>query len=149
MIQSYGLNWKFEDGMTGTREPGVQIDFSRQLGVYLLYFRQKIAYVGRSSFISEDEAKGKTSGIYGRLINHKIEKRWEFDSYSWFGLLRHDKAGNLIRDPQLIPQISVSITDLEALLIFVLNKPEWNSTWGDYKRLEKNHLFKQVVGIRK
>jgi hypothetical protein len=96
------------------------VDFSKQIGLYLLYDGREIIYVGRST----DRPLGR------RLYEHTLDRlssRW--DRFSWFGVLPISEAGELgaIQDSfssaNLLPA-------LEAVLIEAL-EPRQNRKRGD------------------
>jgi len=136
-IRNYGLKWKFDAGMTG-EAGGDPIDLSAQLGIYLIHRGEKIVYVGKS-------AKGKTAGIYGRLIGHKHEGM-RFSTYSWFGVLPVNNAMSIdfLAAPLTTAEL---ITNLEALLIYLLN-PTSNGNFGEFKKMTRYEQCARVKASR-
>ncbi len=126
-IQSYGLKWRYDLGMTGFQAGADPVDFSGQIGVYILYRDDDIVYVGESS-------KGKKKGIYGKLIGHK-DDGWAFSTYSWFGVLPLD-AQNHIDLTAANLSAERLVKNLEAMLIYLL-EPSWNTKPGEYKHIPR------------
>jgi hypothetical protein len=103
------------------------------LGVYVLYDRRgQLVYIGRSG-------RGEKAGIFGRIICHHDEQRWEFDTYSWFGVLPVSDGGMIRPEDELI-SVDQIVNNLEALLIHLI-EPSWNGNGGSYKHIPK---FSQV-----
>ncbi len=128
VISSFGMFWKRE-AIEWVRSPkilGVQqlgassVDFSSQLGIYLLYDGREIVYVGRST----DRPLGT------RLYEHtkdRLAVRW--DRFSWFGLRPVDSKGVLGQLPEQFAA-ELIIPALEAVLIEAL-EPRQNRKRGD------------------
>lgn len=132
-IRNYGLKWSFLDGMTGRQFRGPQVKLNEMHGIYALYDRNdRLAYIGRSG-------EGKGPGIYGRVYAHRIEQKWDFDVYSWFGVLPVSDEGLIMRDADKLTTEELT-KNLEALLIYLL-EPEWNGNGGTYKRIPR---YRQV-----
>ncbi len=96
------------------------VDFADQRGVYLLYDRSEVIYVGRAI----------DQGIGSRLRQHitdRLGSRW--DRFSWFGILGVAESGKLIAEDQAYDQ-SVLIATMEALLIESV-EPRQNRRRGD------------------
>ncbi|MBU1651327.1 hypothetical protein KKA00_03850, partial [bacterium] len=86
IISSFGMFWRREainwissPKLLGTQQIGADpVDFSKQIGIYLLYDGRGIIYVGRAT----ERPFGK------RLYEHTLDRlssRW--DRFSWFGVL--------------------------------------------------------------
>ena len=133
LIHNYGLQWSLKKDMTGVGTANIPVDFSRQLGVYILYQRRKIVYVGRSSI-------GEKAGIAGRLVDHIRSKESSWMTYSWFGFLPVDQNGQLVRENTISSNCSEAICDVEALLIRLLN-PALNRNSGSHSHIEQ---YKQI-----
>ena len=110
-----------------------EVDFSNQIGVYLLYDRREIVYVGQSN------EERKHSCIGQRLKLHtksRLRSRW--DRFSWFGLYPVDKnasshpMGNGIAASQYGATRAI-IDVMEAVLIEAI-EPRQNRRQGDYFR---------------
>ena len=110
-----------------------EVDFSDQIGVYLLYDRREIVYIGQSN---EDR---KHSSIGQRLKIHtknRLRSRW--DRFSWFGLnpigkgTANQPLGNGIVASQNGATKAI-IDVMEALLIEAI-EPRQNRRQGDYFR---------------
>ena len=95
------------------------MDFSEQVGVYLLHDRDRTIYVGRA-----------TDTLFARLKAHngdRLSGRW--DRFSWFGLRGVQEDGTL-GDPATAWTHNVVIETLEALLIETV-EPPLNRKRGD------------------
>ena len=110
-----------------------EVDFSDQIGVYLLYDRREIVYVGQSN-----EGR-KHSSIGQRLKLHtknRLRSRW--DRFSWFGLSPVDKSAAIqplgIGNEGSQSGATKAIIDvMEAVLIEAI-EPRQNRRQGDYFR---------------
>jgi hypothetical protein len=128
IISSFGMFWR-KDAVEWTATPkllGMQqigstpVDFSKQLGIYLLYDGREVIYVGRTT----DRPLGK------RLYEHTMDRmstRW--DRFSWFGLLPVSETGQLNDLPETY-KAAKFIPALEATLIEAL-EPRQNRKRGD------------------
>jgi hypothetical protein len=138
-IHNYGTYWKwpdagFTDAMWGKRGRGSPVNFRSQIGIYTLEKDEKIIYVGRS-------AVGDTAAISGRVYHHyKTKDRGSWNTFSWYGFRPVTPAGGLYRTPRITMDTGAVISDIEALLIGVL-EPEINATSGRYKHM---HHYEQV-----
>lgn len=95
------------------------VNFSEQVGVYLLHDRERVIYVGRAA-----------DTMYARLKVHTVDRmggRW--DRFSWFGLRSVGPDGKLL-EPSSAWTHGVVIETLEALLIESL-EPPLNRKRGD------------------
>lgn len=95
------------------------VDFSSQIGVYLLHDRERVIYVGRA-----------TDTLFARLKAHTADRlsgRW--DRFSWFGLRSVDDNGEL-SDREVPWSQDVVVETMEALLIESL-EPALNRRRGD------------------
>jgi hypothetical protein len=126
-LQAFGMFWQREavswvgkPKILGRQGPGAsEVNFSEQIGVYLLHDRERVIYVGRA-----------TDSLFVRLKAHTIDRlggRW--DRFSWFGLRSVTTEGNL-SDPSINWNYTVVIETLEALLIESL-EPPLNRRRGD------------------
>ena len=96
------------------------VDFTDQRGVYLLYDRSEIVYVGRAI----------DQGIGTRLRQHlwdRLGSRW--DRFSWFGIYQVSESGKLVLERQTYDE-SILIATMEALLIEAV-EPKQNRRRGD------------------
>jgi hypothetical protein len=126
-LRAFGMFWRRDQVIwTGTpRLVGRQgsgasdVNFSNQIGVYLLHDRERVIYVGRA-----------TDGLYTRLKAHtsdRLSGRW--DRFSWFGLRGVHEDGSLLNST--VPWTpEVVIETMEALLIESL-EPPLNRKRGD------------------
>lgn len=127
-LQSFGMFWRRElvewkptkPKILGKQQAGASaVDFSKQIGVYLLHDGARVIYVGRASGDLATRLRAHTSDRLGG--------RW--DRFSWFGLRGVDETGNLItQEAPWTP--SVVIDTMEALLIESL-EPPLNRKRGD------------------
>lgn len=128
VVSSFGMFWR-RDAIEWTASPkilGMQqigaeaVDFSKQVGIYLLYDGREVIYVGRST----ERPLGR------RLYEHtfdRLSSRW--DRFSWFGVLPVSDDGKLGSMPDSFMGSSI-IPALEALLIEAL-EPRQNRKRGD------------------
>ena len=96
------------------------VDFSDQRGVYLLYDRGEVIYVGRAI----------DRGIGPRLRDHVFDRlsgRW--DRFSWFGVYKVSESGELDSSEQRYDR-GLLIATMEALLIEAV-EPRQNRRAGD------------------
>ena len=128
IVSSFGMFWRRESiewigtpKLLGMQQIGATpVDFSKQLGIYLLYDGREVIYVGRST----DRPLGR------RLYEHTIDRmatRW--DRFSWFGLLPVSESGSLGKLPPAYDATKM-IPALEAILIEAL-EPRQNRKRGD------------------
>ncbi|MGB0580689.1 MAG: HTH domain-containing protein [Limisphaerales bacterium] len=128
IVSSFGMFWRREaiEWVSTPRLLGMQqigataVDFTRQLGIYLLYDGREVIYVGRTT----DRPLGR------RLYEHTIDRlsaRW--DRFSWFGLLPVSESGSLGQLPATFDATKM-IPALEAILIEAL-EPRQNRKRGD------------------
>jgi hypothetical protein len=128
IVSSFGMFWRREavEWIATPRLLGMQqigatpVDFSKQLGVYLLYDGREVIYVGRTT----DRPLGR------RLFEHtsdRMSSRW--DRFSWFGFLPVSEQGSLGILPATLDTAKL-IPALEAILIEAL-EPRQNRKRGD------------------
>lgn len=116
-----GIDWIANPKILGMQQLGADpVDFSKQIGVYLLYDAREVIYVGRAT----------KRPLGQRLYEHTLDRlctRW--DRFSWFGLLPVADTGSLGTLP---PHYSTDplIPALEAILIEAL-EPRQNRKRGD------------------
>jgi hypothetical protein len=112
--------WSGKPRLFGRQAPGAsEVNFSEQVGVYLLHDRDRVIYVGRAA-----------DTMFARLRMHTIDRlggRW--DRFSWFGLRSVGEDGSL-SEPSTAWTHTVVIETLEALLIESL-EPPLNRRRGD------------------
>jgi hypothetical protein len=120
--------------MRGRCRDSGPIDFEgRQIGLYVLYQRDELMYVGRSG-------DGKHPSISGRLRYHYKEDKYKigkWDRHSWFGFL---SAAKLSEQITISMSVGEYISDIEALLIH-LNQPKWNLSPGKHRHIQE---FEQI-----
>lgn len=125
-LQAFGMFWLRDEvlwesrRLLGRQNPdSANVDFAKQVGVYILHDRDRVIYVGRAS-----------SELFTRLKAHTIDRlRGRWDRFSWFGLRSVDEDGNL-SDHQAPWTPEVVIETMEALLIESL-EPPLNRRRGD------------------
>lgn len=128
IVSSFGMFWRRSavqwaatPKLLGVQQLGATpVDFSAQLGIYLLYDGREVIYIGRST----DRPLGR------RLYEHTLDRlaaRW--DRFSWFGLLPVSERGQLEAMPKEFEAVKL-IPALEAILIEAL-EPRQNRKRGD------------------
>ena len=128
VVSSFGMFWRREEvewtgnpKILGMQQIGAEsVDFSKQIGIYLLYDGREIIYVGRST----ERPLGR------RLYEHTVDRlssRW--DRFSWFGVLPVSDDGTLGAQNDSFP-VHKLLPALEAILIEAL-EPRQNRKRGD------------------
>jgi hypothetical protein len=129
IVTSFGMFWRREHvewlttstKLLGSTQIGATpVDFSNQIGIYMLYDGREVIYVGRSI----DRPFGK------RLYEHTLDRmstRW--DRFSWFGLRPVSDKAELGVIPKSFNSEKL-IPALEAILIEAL-EPRQNRKRGD------------------
>ena len=126
-LRAFGMYWQRElvlwnttTKLFGRQSDGAsKVDFSLQVGVYLLHDRDRTIYVGRAA-----------DTLFARLKAHtsdRLSGRW--DRFSWFGLKGVAEDGSLGGEGSDWTH-TVVIETLEALLIETL-EPPLNRKRGD------------------
>lgn len=126
-LRAFGMYWQRDlvvwsgrPRLLGRQSLGAsEVDFSEQVGVYLLHDRDRVIYVGRAA-----------DTMFARLKAHTTDRlggRW--DRFSWFGLRAVGQDGSLM-EPSSAWTHSIVIETLEALLIESL-EPPLNRKRGD------------------
>lgn len=148
IVSSFGMFWRREaiewvatPKILGMQQIGATpVDFTKQVGIYLLYDGREVIYVGRTT----DRPLGR------RLYEHTIDRmsaRW--DRFSWFGLLPVSETGSLGKLPPTYDATKM-IPALEAILIEAL-EPRQNRKRGDdlaaveYLQKEDSSIKKKMV----
>lgn len=128
IITSYGMYWR-RDAIEWKSDPQIlgmmrkesqSVDFSKQIGIYLLYDGREVIYVGRT----DKKRLGK------RLSDHTTDRlatRW--DRFSWFCLLQIDENVNLKNLPDTYNSEEMCPA-FEAILIEAL-EPRQNRQQGE------------------
>lgn len=162
MFRSYGLFWRADrvfwgEGKGGAkgqllgREGGSKdkdpIDFRDQIGVYALYDRFELVYIGQVGAKTEVNKPGRT--LLTRLRAHRVDRlseRW--DRFSWFGLRDVVKSADKeLTDPRKA-NLTVSrgqILNLVEAVGIALSEPRLNRQSGN---LSKSTEYFQVVCSR-
>ncbi len=128
VVSSFGMfwsrdaiEWSTNPKILGMQQLGAEaVDFTKQIGIYLLYDGREVIYVGRAT----ERSLGR------RLYEHTLDRlssRW--NRFSWFGVLPVSDDGKLGSMPDAFTGSSV-IPALEALLIEAL-EPRQNRKRGD------------------
>lgn len=131
-IQNYGLKWKYNDGPWGRRgKRHAAVDFSNQIGIYVLHQGDRNVYVGRSG-------KGKKPTIKSRLTHHVKHKSRKWDSFSWFGFKRVNSSGALAKTIMKKIDSHDELIDIEAILIYFLDT-KLNKRAGDHRKMLQFH----------
>ena len=148
IVSSFGMfwrrnaiEWRSSPKILGMQQIGAEpVDFSDQHGIYLLYDRREVIYVGRAT----DRPLGR------RLYEHTLDRlssRW--DRFSWFGVLPVSDSGVLGQQNETF-QSSKLIPALEAILIEAL-EPRQNRRRGDdlsaveYTQMEDPGIRKKLA----
>jgi hypothetical protein len=130
-IQNYGEAWRIAQSSFGRTSPrAIPVDFSEQIGVYILFDDQRLVYIGRAGNPEEGT-------ILSRVKNHRqMADKGNWDTFSWFGFRPVGIDGMLqpARDGTL--WYEEEIRDMEALLVYVLNPPN-NLRSGDYRHIAR------------
>ena len=149
-VAAYGLYWdrdkvNWEPGrgrgnrqLLGSPDDSDQtIDFANQQGIYILYNRLMVMYVGRT-----------TDNLLARLRAHNSADRRaaRWDQFSWFGFRKVNENGTLSDEMENFT-VSMLITVLEAVMIEALIPP-LNDKGGDllgtiYRQVEDPALVEQ------
>lgn len=128
IISSFGMFWRRQaiEWVSNPKILGMQqigaapVDFSKQVGIYLLYDGREVIYVGRAT----ERPLGK------RLYEHTLDRlssRW--NRFSCFGVLPVSDTGSLGTLQETF-QVSKLLPALEAILIEAL-EPRQNRKRGD------------------
>ncbi|WP_428487111.1 GIY-YIG nuclease family protein [Rhodopila sp.] len=135
LIKNYGLFWKAENvywGQVGAGNVGHikgftagnaqrTVDFSQQVGTYVLYADYKLVYVGQTGV--------GNNRLRARLAQHRrdhLAGRW--NQFSWFGF-RWVRSPNLEDDLAVLAAnvppdtFDVMMNQLEAILIYAAEPP--------------------------
>jgi len=145
-IKNFGLKWEREavqwDGtrgnaghLSGTGPIGaakknqVDVDFRKQIGIYILYNDEKAVYVGQAGSGNHD--------LYSRLKQHRTDHladRW--NKFSWFGVRKVNKDGTLSKaegDLNRNLKATEILNLIEGLMINVIDPPlnKQGARWGN------------------
>jgi len=128
LVNAFGMYWRRDAAswnpprLLGEQLTGsIPVDFANQRGVYLLYDRREVIYVGRAI----------DQGIGVRLKAHTTDRlngRW--DRFSWFGIYPVRDDGSLGDDIEHTIDAEILIVTMEALLIEA-TEPRQNRKRGD------------------
>ncbi len=135
LINALGMHWSREKvlwtysnpKLLGRQTVGSEpVNFGDQRGVYLLYDRSLVIYVGRAI----------DQGIGTRLRQHTVDRlssRW--DHFSWFGVLPVDANGVLQQGGEHYNR-ALLIATMEALLIESVEPPQNRRRGDDFRAVE-------------
>ena len=127
-IAVFGRYWEFNQEeassrrLLGMRQGGkIPVNMAGQIGVYILYEREKAVYVGKTD----------RGGLIDRLEAHSRGSKWErWDRFSWFGLRAVNEETGELQELDERSRLG-SITDIgESLLIEIL-EPRLNRQSGN------------------
>jgi hypothetical protein len=130
-IRNYGLHWRYGfSGWGRVNSRGKPINFSKQIGIYVLEKNESPVYVGR--------ALTSQSCIASRLDYHfqHVDKKGKWNSFSWFGFLSLEEDGKLATQLEPHAVLEDEIKDIEALLVYLLNPP-LNKVGGDHRHIAR------------
>ena len=117
-IAAFGRHWEFGEEeassrkLLGMRQGGkILVNMADQIGVYILYEREKAVYVGKTD----------SGGLIDRLGAHSRGSKWRrWDRFSWFGLRTINEETGELQELDEKARLGL-ITDIgESLLIDVL-----------------------------
>jgi hypothetical protein len=146
-IKNYGLMWHRDRVFWGTggggnkgsllgRRKGAEVDFRRQIGVYVLYDdAHQPVYVG--------QAGQGNQRLFTRLRDHcrdYLSARWRY--FSWFGLLAANKNGTLSsrddKQERVRGTIQSTLNEIEGVLI-AATEPAFNKQGAHFKGIYRYH----------
>ena len=162
LIAAFGMYWERDHVDWAPTSPQLlgqqtdssdDVDFTNQVGVYLLYDRHEAVYVGQSNEGHETTSIGKRLRAHTR---NRLKSRW--DRFSWFGLspVSDGPGGSPMEvndpDPKRLVDAYKLIGLLEAVLIEAM-EPRQNRRQGDFLRgkeylQSKNPTFEKQRAIR-
>ncbi|TAJ93635.1 MAG: GIY-YIG nuclease family protein [Gammaproteobacteria bacterium] len=121
------------EGVPSSAKKACPIDFSDQVGIYVLYAEYKIVYVGQTG-------KGRQA-LLKRLRAHRTDDlagRW--DKFSWFGVRRVLKNGTLSKKNAVFHPSLIDVLDqVEGILIHSA-EPPLNRQQGRLKKKVTRYL---------
>lgn len=123
------VDWKTNPKLLGQQQPGSQpVDFSNQVGIYILYDQNRVLYVGRA-------ADGRMGPRLSEHRRDRLNGRW--NRFSWFGLRGVDENGQLT-DASFTADQPQILSLMEAILIEALEPPQNRKRGDDFS--EKEYL---------
>jgi hypothetical protein len=158
VIKNYGLMWRRDSvfwglgakrGVLEGRRSGSVIDFREQIGVYALYDETRRAiYIG--------QAGQGNARLFNRLRSHRrdnLAHRWQY--FSWFGLLRVNKRGDLsgwdAPSKRVAGTIKSTLNEIEGVLI-AATEPPFNKQGARFRGIARYrqvpHLEAEHVSVR-
>lgn len=115
------VDWE-KPKLLGCQQIGANtVDFSDEVGLYLLHDAQGVVYVGRAI----------DQPILKRLRAHTVDRlRGRWSRFSWFGVYSVQDNGQLAIEPSRNYPVTTLLTAMEAILIEAL-EPRQNRRRGD------------------
>ena len=148
-INSFGMYWgrlevdwsKNTPKLLGVQKEGAKpVDFSHQLGVYILYDGHRPVYVGRST----NRPLGK------RLYEHTTDRlRGRWSRFSWFGVIPVTEEGKLQKTDTVPSDPEAIISTLEALLIEAVEPSQNRKRGDDFNAIEYLQVEDPELAIKK
>jgi hypothetical protein len=130
-IQNYGEAWRVQQSNFGRTSPrAIPVDFSAQIGVYILFDELRLVYIGRAGNPEEGTILSRVQS------HHDTGDKGSWDTFAWFGFRPVGIDGTLRPLRESTIWYDDEIRDMEALLVYVL-KPPHNLRSGDYRHLPK------------
>jgi predicted GIY-YIG superfamily endonuclease len=125
MIKNYDLEWSLEiaadRGDLEGKKGKLVVDFSDQIGLYVLMKDDKIVYVGMTA-----------KGFWSRLSQHYKTKYRKWDTFSWFGMYPLGAKGLKKMHAKIKPEDLIK--DIEAFAIYLTNG-KLNVRGGAHKKM--------------
>lgn len=148
VIKNYGLMWRrdsvfwgrgYNKGSLLGRRSRREIDFRKQIGVYVLYDEaRRPVYVG--------QAGQGNARLFNRLRSHQRDSlgpRWQY--FSWFGLLNVNKNGHLSgwddKSKRVSGTIGSTLNEIEGVLI-AATEPPFNKQGAKFQGIPR---YRQVL----
>lgn len=121
------VEWKRTPRLLGQQQSGSKpVDFSAQIGIYILYDQNRVLYVGRA-------ADGRLGQRLSEHRRDRLNGRW--NRFSWFGLRGVDDNGQLTDASQVATQMQI-LSLMEAVLIEALEPPQNRKRGDDFSGIE-------------
>jgi hypothetical protein len=145
LINAFGMFWSRDHvhwkssmpHMWGVQQAGsTQVNFTDQVGVYVLYDRDRAIYVG----------KAIERRLGPRLFDHtrdRLTGRW--DRFSWFGVRGVRENGQLTDLPRGGIAVETLIATMEALLIEGLEPPQNRRQGEGFNAVEFTQVVDEVI----
>jgi len=135
LITSFGMYWRRDQvrwsnrpRILGAQQLGAKIvDFTEQVGLYVLYDGSRPIYVGQVS----------RPRLGARLFEHtrdRLNGRWQ--RFSWFGLRPVMRSGNLGDFKAPAEPLNIFIDTLEAIIIEIVEPVQNRRTGNGFSTIE-------------